>query len=187
MVTNINLSSPELAEKRTFSGKSALVFSAVLMAVVFGTYFTLMFLKSSYTAQQNETTAEISAEQSKISGPEFSDVFDFQGRLNLLDKAIGDHSYWHNVLVNMGGYLLPEVRLDKFSGKKDPSGSGSIDISGTAANLDALSRELILLKTLPNLDSMEFKDAGEVSGQNGQPGGISFEASLKINKSAFQK
>jgi len=79
------------------------------------------------------------------------------------------------------------VKLTNFSGKKDPTGAGTVDISGIAQSLDALSRELILLKDFPNLDSLEFKNAGESQGQIGQSSGIKFDASLKMNKAAFQK
>jgi len=187
MVSNINLSSPEISEKKSISGKSALMLSAVLIAVVFAVYLTLFFLKSMYTNNDKATAEQITQEQAKINGVAFSDIFDFQDRLNLAGKALDDHGYWDNMTKRMSAYVIPEVRFTKLAGKKDPTGTGSIDISGVAQNLDALSRELILLKDLPNLDSMEFKNAGAVAAQSGEPGGISFDASLKINKTSFQK
>ncbi len=183
MATNINFSSPEVMEGRSFSGKSALIIAVALLAFVTLTYAGLIFMGSRYAAQQKEVEAEIIQEQNKAKGPEFTDALDFQDRLNLLEKTIGDHSYWDGLLVKMGSYVIPEVRLESFSGKTDPLGGGEIEISGVANSLDALSRELILLKDFPGLDSLEFKGASERTEQ----GGISFSASLKVNNSVFQK
>lgn len=187
MVTNINLSSPELAEKKTFTGKSVLVLSVSLLAVVFAVYGVLFFLKSRYSSQDQVISGQISQEQGKSSGAAFADILDFQERLNLADKAIDDHAYWDSLLKRMSAYVIPEVKLTKFSGKEDQSGAGTVEISGTAPNLDAISRELILLKDFPNLDSLEFKKAGASQAGSSQPGGVTFDASLKINKTAFQK
>jgi hypothetical protein len=184
MVTNINLSSPDIVEKRSLTGKSALILSIVLLVIVAVAYATALFLKGRYDNQEKEIDASIIEKQSEMKGTAFSDALDFQERLNLLDKVVDDHLYWDGLLVKMGSYIIPEVRLDKFSGKKDGTGGGLVEISGTAANLDALARELILLKSFPGVDSFEFKQAGQGTGQQG---GMSFSASLKMNKSSFQK
>lgn len=187
MVTNINLSSPDIVEKRSLTGKSALIFSALLVAVVLIAYLAVSFLKSKYSAEDKTISDQISQEQSKINGSTFADILDFQERLDSAGKVIDDHAYWDSMVKSMSGYIIPEVKLTKFSGKKDSTGAGTVDISGIATSLDALSRELILLKDFPNLDSLEFKNAGESQGQSGQPSGINFDASLKVNKTAFQK
>lgn len=188
MVTNINLSAPEVAEKKSLTGKSALILSVALIVVALVAFVAIVFMKGKYESQEKEIDAAIVEKQSEIKGTAFSDAVDFQDRLDLLDKVIDDHSYWDGLLLEMGSYVIPEVRLDKFSGKKDGAGGGLVEISGTATNMDALSRELILLKSFPGLDSFEFKQAAEKAAQStDQAGGISFDASLKINKSAFQK
>jgi hypothetical protein len=187
MASNIDLASPEMAEKKSISGKSALVFSVFLLVIVFAIFLVLTFLKSKYSADDKAISDQISQEQSKISGATFADIFDFQARLDSAGKIIDDHAYWDSTAKRMSSYVIPEVKLTSFSGKKDSTGSGTIEISGIASNLDALSRELILLKDFPGLDSLEFKNAGESQGQADQPGGIKFDASLKMNKSAFQK
>ena len=132
-----------------------------LLVVVFAVYGVLFFLKSRYSlAGSNDFATDIpGAEQKQRSG--VCRHFDFQERLNLADKAIDDHAYWDSLLKRMSAYVIPEVKLTKFSGEKDQSGAGTVEISGTAPNLDAISRELILLKDFPNLDSLEFKNAGE--------------------------
>jgi hypothetical protein len=187
MVTNIDLSSPEVVEKKSLTGKSALIFSVLLLVVVFAIFLALTFLRSKYSADDKMITDQISQEQSKANGPTFADIVDFQGRLDSAGKIIDDHAYWDSMAKRMSSYVIPEVKLTKFAGKKDATGAGTIDISGVASNLDALSRELILLKDFPNLDSLEFKNAGENQGQTGQSGGIKFDASLRVNKAAFQK
>ncbi|MFH0930177.1 MAG: hypothetical protein V1814_02900 [Candidatus Moraniibacteriota bacterium] len=184
MVTNINLSSPEIVEKKSLTGKSALILSVILLVFVAAAYAAVFFLKGRYVSQGKAIDASIAEKQSEINGTAFSDAIDFQERLNLLDKVVDDHPYWDGLLVKMGSYILPEVRLNKFSGKKDGAGGGLVEISGTATSLDALARELILLKSFPGLDSFEFKNAGQGTEQQG---GISFDASLKMNKSSFQK
>jgi hypothetical protein len=187
MTTNINLSSPEVSEKKSITGKSALVFSALILALVFGLYFGLLFLKARYSAEDKNVSEKITQEQDKVSGTTFADILNFQEKLDLADKAVGDHSYWDGMLKKMSAYIIPEVKLTQLSGKIDAGGTGVIEISGIAPNLDALSRELILLKDFPDLDSMEFKNAGESQGQANQQSGIIFDADLKINKAAFQK
>lgn len=184
MVTNINLSSPEVVEKRSLTGKSALTLSAVLLVIVAASYVAVFFLKGSYANREKEIDAAIAEKQAEIQSPTFTDALDFQERLNLLDKVADDHSYWDGLFVKMGNYILPEVRLNKFSGTKDGVGGGIVEISGIAVSMDALSRELILLKSFPGVDSFEFKQAGQGADQQG---GISFEATLKMNKSSFQK
>ena len=159
----------------------------MLLVVVLVAYLAVFFLKSKYSAEDKAITDQISQEQSKINGATFADIVDFQGRLDSAGKVIDDHAYWDSMVKRMSNYIIPEVKLTKFSGKKDSTGAGTIEISGIASSLDALSRELILLKDFPNLDSLEFKNAGESQGQAGQSSGIKFDASLKMNKSAFQK
>jgi hypothetical protein len=187
MATNINLSSPEEDEKKTISGKSALIFSAFLLVFVLAVLSVVFFLKAKYAADDRAISDEISQEQNKVNGSTFSDIVDFQGRLDSAGKIIDDHAYWDSMAKRLSNYIIPEVKLTKFSGKKDPTGSKTIDIIGIASSLDALSRELILLKDFPNLDSLEFKNAGTSQGQTDQAGGITFNASLKLNKAAFQK
>ena len=187
MVTNINLSSPEVAEKKPLTGKSALIFSALLLVFVFAASVVLFFFKAKYAADDVSVSGQITQEQGNINGAAYSDIVDFQGRLDSAGKAIDDHAYWDSMIKRMSSYIIPEVKLTKFSGKKDLTGAGTIEISGLAPNLDAVSRELIVLKDFPDLDSLEFKNAGENQGQNGQQGGTNFDASLKLNKTAFQK
>lgn len=189
MVTNINLSSAEFSEseKRTFTGKSALIISLVLLAIVFLAFSIFSFLKARYISQNKEVLDQISQEEGKIRGTMFTDLLSFQEKLNLLDKVMDDHSYWDNLLRKMSGYFISEVRLTKFSGKKDASGAGIIEINGIASNLDTLSRELILLKGFPEINSLEFKNASENIGQADQSGGVMFEITLRVGKSAFQK
>lgn len=187
MTTNINLSSSEVVEKKSLSGKSALIFSVLLIVFVLAAYLAISFLKSKYSASDKAISDQISQEQSKINGATFADIVDFQGRLDAAGKIIDDHAYWDSMVKRMSSYIIPEVKLTKFSGKKDSTGTGTVDISGIASSLDALSRELILLKNFPNLDSLEFKNAGAGQSQSGQSSGINFDASLKMNKSAFQK
>jgi Tfp pilus assembly protein PilN len=187
MVTNIDLTSPEVIEKKSISGKSALIFSFVLVVVALGLYFSLALIKSRYNVQAQEVSSQINQEKQKFSGSDFSDVFDFQNRLNLLDKVIDDHVYWDSMLKNISSYVVPEVKFNKLSGKNDANGGGLIDVSGTAASLDAVSRQLVLIKTFPDLDSVEFKYAEEKLSQTDQQSEISFQAILKIKKKAFQK
>jgi len=184
MVININLSSPEVAEKKSLTGKSALILSILLLFLVAAAYTAVVFLKGRYVNQGKAIDAAIDEKRSEINGTAFSEVIDFQEKLNLLGKVADDHPYWDGLLVKMGSYVVPEVRFDKFSGKRDEAGGGLIEISGTAVSLDALARELILLKSFPGIDSFEFKNAEQGMGQQA---GISFAASLKINKSLFQK
>jgi len=187
MTININLSSPEISEKKFITGKSALVFSALILVLVFGLYFGLLFLKARYSAEDKDVSEKITQEQNKVSGTTFADILNFQEKLDLADKAIGDHLYWDGMLKKMSAYIIPEVRLTQFSGKVGADGAGVIEISGIAPNLDALSRELILLKDFPDLDSVEFKNAEESQEQADQQSGVKFDASLKISKAAFQK
>jgi hypothetical protein len=187
MVTNINLSSPEETEKKSFSGKSALILSVAVLAVIAVSVLALNFLEGKYNAESQEMTLQINQEQNKINEGGLADVLDFEEKLTLLGEVAEDHGYWDALLKKMGVYLLPEVRLTEFSGKRNADGSGLIELSGVAANLDALSRELILLKSFPDIASLEFEGASENTGQGSQPAGISFSANMKVSKSAFQK
>jgi len=187
MVTNINLSSPEVANKRSLTGKSTLISSVVLIVIVVAVYVTIFFLKGKYEKQEKEIDMAIEEKQKEIQGPDFTGALDFQERLNLLDKVVDDHAYWDGLFMKISSYIIPEVRLDKFSGKKDGMGGGLVEISGNAASMDALSRELILLKSFSGVDSLEFKQAVEKTSQEtDQQSGISFDASLKMNKSSFE-
>jgi hypothetical protein len=188
MGTNINLSSPEIIEKRSLTGKSALIFSVVLLVLVAAAYTAAALMKGKYESQEKEISAAIAEKQDELRGASFSDAIDFQERLDLLDRVVDDHPYWGGLFVKMGSYIIPEVRLDKFSGKKEVGGGGLVEIGGIATSMDALSRELILLKSFPGVDSLEFKEAGERIGQEiDQQNGVSFSASLKMNNSSFQK
>ncbi|MDD3487462.1 MAG: hypothetical protein PHF35_03755 [Candidatus Moranbacteria bacterium] len=159
------------------------------MAVVFGLYLFLKGMESRYVSQNENVLSQIETEKSKMNSPEFAEIIDFQNRLNLLDKIIDDHGYWDNMLKNMSGYIIPEARFSSISGKKEDGGDISISIAGIAPNIDAVSRELILLQSFPDLSSLEFENIGELQStpETGGGGGVNFNVDLKIKDQAFQK
>ncbi len=161
----------------------ALVLSAVLLIVAFSVLGGLIFLNNKYNRQGMQTDQEIAQEQNKMRNESYAELINFQEGLNLLDKAVDDHVYWDKLLLSISPYVIPEVHLESFSGKINPGGSALIEISGVAVNLEALSRELILLKNFPGLDSLELKEAGASAGQSG----VQFNAELKISQKAFEK
>lgn len=183
MTTNINLSSTESSEKKPATGKLALVLSLALLLVAFSVLFALVFFKSRYNGQIMQTENEIAQEQSKLKDASYADMMNFQEGLNLLDEVIGDHAYWDRLLVNIAPYVIGEVRFESFSGKINSEGGAVVEVKGTAASLEALSRELILLKNFPGLDSLEFKETSANISQSG----VQFGMDLKVNKKAFEK
>ncbi|MDD5489557.1 MAG: PilN domain-containing protein [Candidatus Moranbacteria bacterium] len=183
MVTNINLAAPERQNKINLSGKASLVLSVLLLVVVVGVYAVIVFISSRTLNQEKQIESQIQAESAKISGPEFAEMADFQDRLSLIDKILGDHIYFDGYVKNFSKYILPEVRLTSLGWKDDGS---EISVSGTAPNFDALSRELILLKNSPIVQSVEFNSATEAKGQEGQSG-VTFSLMAKIKKEALNK
>ncbi len=75
------------------------------------------------------------------------------------------------------------MRLTNFEWKREGS---EVNVSGIATNFDALSKELILLKNSPIIQAVEFKNATESSGSEGQ-GGVKFDLTAKIKKEAINK
>ena len=183
MVTNINFAAPEGGKKISFSGKTSLILSGLLLVAVVGVYVTLSFLSVYYSKQEREVESQIQSESAKISGVAFAELADFQERLNLLDKILGDHLYFDGYLRNFSKYILPEVRLTDFSWK---SSGNEIILSGVAVNFDVLSRQLILLKNSPIVQSVEFKSATGSSGVEGQSGVI-FKLSTKLKKETLSE
>lgn len=183
MVTNINLAAPESKKKINLSGKTSLVLSVLLLVIAIGIYAAIRFFSNRYINQGKQIESQVQAEKANISGPEFTEMADFQERLNLIDKILGDHIYFDSYIKNFSKYILPEVRLTKFDWKDREN---KIAISGTTTNFDTLSRELILLKNSPIVQSVEFGGATELSGAEGQSG-VAFSLSAKIKKEALNK
>jgi Tfp pilus assembly protein PilN len=184
MVTNINLAAPETEKKTMLTGKSTLTLSIFLVLLTLLVFGTVSYFKSRYSAQVARTESDIAQEKSKISGTTYSDLFDFQGRLTLLNGVLGNHSYWDNFLRNFSQYVIPDVRLTNLSfSEKDTT----LNIKGIASNFEVLSREIILLKSYPGADSVEFKSATENTTSGGGQGGVGFELNIKTNPSVFKK
>lgn len=182
MVTNINLVSPENENKMPLSGRATLLFSAALVVLILGIYGAISYLEKKYVSEKNRLETEIQAEKAKMNSPGFAALADFQERLDLLGKIIGDHAYWDEYLKRLSKYILPEIRLTDFSsGEK----ADTITLKGVAPNFEALSRGIILLQKSPEVESIEFKSAGEKTETEGQTG-IDFELAVKANKDAFK-
>ena len=183
MVTNINLAAPESQNKINLTGKASLFLSLFLLLLAIGIYGGVSFLSSYYLNGKNQIENKIQAESARISGPAYAEVTDFQERLSLIDKIIEDHVYFDSYIKNFSKYVLPEVRLTSFDWKGEDS---ELALSGIATNFDTLSRELILLKNSPIIQSVEFKSATESSGTEGQSG-VKFDLTAKIKKEALNK
>lgn len=183
MTTNINLATPENETKKILSGKTSLILSLLLLFVAIGIYAGVSFLSSRYLSKNSQVESQINVENAKISGPEYAEITDFQERLDLIGKILGDHVYFENYIKNFSKYVLPETRLTLFDWK---SGKNEINLSGVTANFDALSKELILLKNSPLIQSVEFKSASESSGSEGQSG-ITFELAASAKKETLNK
>jgi len=184
MVTNINLVSPEEKNKPKLSGRTSLALSISLLVVAVGVYFALGQISNSYQREKSNVESQIQEEKAKISGPNFSDVADFQGKLNLLEKIIGDHVYLDGFLKNLSKFVLPEVRFTEL--QWDYSGD-NLSIKGIAPNFDSLSREIILLKNCPLVESIEFKNAAQSGAAGTGQVGVQFEMSAEIKKEAYNK
>jgi Tfp pilus assembly protein PilN len=183
MVTNINLAAPEGEKKTLLTGKTSLVLSVVLLLITVGAYVGVIFLSGYYLGKKNQIENQVQTEKARISGPEYAEVSDFQERLNLLDKVLEDHVYFDNYVKSFSKYILPETRLSSFEWKGDTS---EITIAGTTTNFDTLSKELILLKNSPIVQSVEFKSATESKSAEGQSG-VTFGLTAKIKKEELNK
>jgi Tfp pilus assembly protein PilN len=178
MVTNINFTTPEDKEKIGFSGKISLILSGLLLVLALGIYAVISLFSASYAKQEKETESQIQSENAKIAGAEFTESADFQQRLNLLDKVLEDHFSFDSQLKNFSKYILPEVRLTDFSWEE---GENKIVFSGTAPNFDVLSRQLILLKNAPIVQSVEFKKTDQSASTEEQKGMlVSFGISVRL-------
>lgn len=183
MVTNINLVSPESGKKVSLTGKTTLILSVLLLLLTIGIYVAVRFLSNYYLREKNQVENQIQEESAKISGLEYAELADFQERLNLAENILGDHAYFDSYLKNFSKYVLSDVRLTSLDWKDR---GGEVAILGMAANFDALSRELILLKNSPMIQSVEFKNATESSSTEGQSG-VKFDLTAKIKKEALNQ
>jgi hypothetical protein len=184
MVTNINLVASETENKPPLSGKSALVLSILLVAIVALAYGAIFFLESSYAAQNKELQKSIEGEKKKLTGDNYSDLFDFQERLVLLDKIVADHSYWDSLLRDFSRYVIPEVNLTKLTHNEK---EGILSIIGYATNYESLSRELILLRSYPGAKSINFNNSSEESATSNKQGGVYFKVEITLDKSVLRK
>ncbi|OGI25211.1 MAG: hypothetical protein A3J76_03445 [Candidatus Moranbacteria bacterium RBG_13_45_13] len=180
MVSNINLVSSEVEKKTGFSGKASLIISVVLLVLAALGYTGLKILSSSYAKEKGAVETQIQSEKVKISGPEYAELADFQERLILLEQIIVDHSAYDSYLKNFSKYVMPGVRVSSLEWK---NGGGEVSISGIATNFDTLSRQLILFKNAPIIQSVEFKNATESLSEGG---GVGFTMTLKIDKESLK-
>ncbi len=195
MVTKINLSSGEVEKKKTFSGKTALILSGVLLILVGTVYGALVLAKNKYNSDGKQIMDELSAEKAKMGSPEYAGVVDFQERLSLLDQIIDDHIYWEIFLKKLSMYVVSGAYLKNVSGGGE---GGEIKVSGAAVDFETVAKELMLLKTFPNASAVkvesvgEGSDSGEEEGEAGSEGEggrkeVGFEVKLKVSKDAFRK
>lgn len=178
MVTNINLVSPENANKSMLTGKATLFLSLGLVVLVLAAYAAINFAGQRYLSQKSVLENEIQAEKAKMSGSNYAALADFQGRIDLLGKIVDDHVYWDLYLKELGKYVLPEIRFQNVSGNEKGDG---ITIRGIASNFEALSRGMILLEKFPGISSVEFKGASEKSGGEGGSPGVEFNLTAVVN------
>ncbi len=182
MATNINLIAPESRSKTAFSGKFSIILSMVIVVLALGAYGVIIFLSAKYASADRTAQAGIQSERDKMSGPAFAAVADFQNRLDILDKVIGDHYQWNVFLKSFSKYVLPEVRLKSLAwDEKDDK----LNVKGVAPNFDALSREIILLQKFTGAGTVEFKQAGEGTSAEVSQGGINFELNVKVNRDSL--
>ncbi len=184
MVTNINLAAPDAGRKPSLTGKSTLVVAISLLAIVAAIYGGILYLKDNYSNQNKEIKSEIEREKSKMAGTDYMDLFDFQERLTLLSGVIDDHSSFDIFLKDFSRYFIPEVYLVNLSFDNE---KGTLELDGSASSLEALSREMMLLKSYPGTESLEFKSSTEKAASEESPGGVDFKLSLQINKSVLKK
>jgi Tfp pilus assembly protein PilN len=184
MVTNINLAAPENEKKTMLTGKAALVLSILLVLLTLFVFGAVSYFKNSYSVQAAQAESDINKEKAIMSGKTYSELFDFQERLTLLDGVLGNHSYWDSFLKNFSQYIIPDVHLTGLTfNDKDKT----LNIKGIASNFEVLSREIILLKSYPGADSIEFKNASESTQSGDGQSGVSFELNIKTNPSVLKK
>jgi Tfp pilus assembly protein PilN len=182
MVTNINLASPESESKPKLTGKTTLVLSISLLVVTVVVYLALNFVSTRYAGQKTKIENQIAQETAKIGGAEFSDIADFQVRLDTLKKITDEHVRLDLFLRDFSKFVLPEVRVGSLAWEYEKN---SLSVSGSTPNFDVLTREIILLKSSPLVQSVEFNggDAGSEAGQNN----VTFSLSIKIAKEKYNK
>lgn len=178
MVTNINLVSPESEKKPILTGKASLTLAVIFLVIALAVYGAVSYLSGRYLAEKQDLEAQIQNEKSKLSGPNYTTVTDFQERVTLLGKILGNHYYWNDYLKSLSKYVLPEVRLSKFDGDNEKN---SASIRGVAPNYDVLARELILLQKFPGVSSVEFQSASE------DQSGVQFNLNVVLNKEALKR
>jgi len=176
MITNINLAAPESKKKTILSGRLSLILSGVILALAIGSYGAIIFLANYYSNQKRQVDNQIQIKNAKISGAEFVEQTDFQERLNLLDKILRDHFSFDGYLKNFSKYVLPEVHLTSLSWENSEN---KVTVLGIADNFDVLSRQLVLLKNSPIVQSLEFKNAAQSSSAENQKG-VTFGLSVKL-------
>lgn len=183
MVTNINLVAPESEKKSVLTGKTALLTSIVFLILTIGAYGVLSYIGNSYSKQKKQIESEIAAGRAKISGTAYTSLADFQERLALLGQVADEHVFMDLFLKNFSRYIIPEVVLKEIA---FGSSGNDLSIRGSATSFETLAREMILLKSFPGADSVQFKSGSEktevTTGQNG----VSFEINLKLNNTALK-
>ena len=184
MVSNINLVAPESEKKPLLTGKASLALSVSLIILALGVYGVASYLKCRYLSEKQNVEAQIQDEKSKMSGSNYAAVSDFQERMDILDKVIGDHTYWDAFLKDFSKYVLPEVRLTSLSWNENKN---AMEVKGIAPNFDVLSREIILLQKFSGAGSVEFKSASEKAAGEDTQGGINFILSVKVDENTLSK
>lgn len=183
MVTNINLVSPESVNKSSLTGRSSFLLSIILIVIVASAYGVILYFTRSYTDQNKDLEKSIETEKKKLSGDNYTALFDFQDRLVMLDKIIADHTYWDVFLREFSRYVIPEVTLTKLHYNEK---EGILEATGIATNYESLSRELMLLRDYPGTVSVDFKNSKEETANSKSPGGISLDVEIKLDKSVLK-
>jgi Tfp pilus assembly protein PilN len=177
MVTNIDLSSSEEApSEHKLGGKSALIFSGVLVVAAILANFGLNYLKNDYVAKEQQAQSDLATKRIAMSGSAFADLMDFQERLKFLDSTLTNRTDWDVFLKEFSQYVMPEVRLNDLS--YDPK-AGDLTFNAVAPNIDTVAKEVVLLKKFPQTVAVEFGGATEnANGDSAQK--MSFNIKIKL-------
>ncbi len=174
-------------EKRKTSKKAILLASvAIILALCGGgLYFILGWYQGQADLDLQKIEADLGAarEKNQALDSERGEAQNFQKKLKIADKILGNHIYWTNLFSFLEKNTVADVYFVNLIGGDD----GQIVMSGVAKSYAAMARQITAFRAGDQVSKVSVLSASASVDTEGNVTEINFDAKLQFNPKIFLK
>jgi hypothetical protein len=145
------------APKKGISFDKGMIFSGVLLVLVFSAYGGVNWYSSTLEKQKNEIEQKISIESEALKSPEASQVADFQRRLTKIDENLKVKTNPTEILDKIEKTIIPEAVIVSF---KADNVSGTLDLVVSVDNFRSMAKQVLIFKKEGIVNDVSVTEVG---------------------------